>query len=93
MTELSFDYNFEDPEEPIVAAALKNGREWGYWADQQLRDPGGERGGWFIEMGGLNLFNGKGRDGKVRGIKGKYVGPRRQRKPRPIGRGSLLVFC
>ena len=86
MTELSFDF-FEDPEEPIIAAALKNGREWGYWADQQLRDPGGERGGWFIEMGGLNLFNGKGKDGKVRGIKGKYVGP----SPMGQGFGRFLV--
>jgi hypothetical protein len=46
MTGLSF--NSDDFEEPIVAAALKNGKEWGYWADQQLRDPGGDRGGWFI---------------------------------------------
>lgn len=86
MTELSFDF-FEDPEEPIIASALKNGREWGYWADQQLRDPGGERGGWFIEMGGLNLFNAKGKDGKVRGIKGKYVGP----SPMGQGFGRFLV--
>ena len=80
MTELSFDF-FENSEEPIVAAALKNGREWGYWADQQLRDPGGERGGWFIEMGGLNLFNVLGKDGKPQGVKGKYVGPS------PVGQG------
>ena len=61
MTELNFNYGPEDYNiTALTAAALKNGREWGYWADQQLRDPGGERGGWFIEMGGLNLFNADG---------------------------------
>ena len=81
MSSIDFNYDFEGSDEPLVAAALKNGKEWGYWADMQLRDPGGERGGWFIEMGGLNLFNVMGRDGKVRGVKGKYVGPS------PLGQG------
>lgn len=77
--------NFNEDLELLPLVASSEGDN--HW-EEQLRDPGGEHGGWWIEMGGLNLFKFMDSSGSVKTGTAKYVGLSREK----AGFGRFLVI-